>query len=183
MPSRMTAVNASTARPNTVPSLSARSTAAWSSPLTDAACRRIQNSIQVTTVAASSIVIPSKICSYGSFRPPTVRNRIAPTARLAATAAAVPAQILPKCRRFPVRARYVRMMLTISAASTPSRRPVSRPLVNDPRSIEGLLCAGGTRDDAQNAGAAGGRCRRSKAMLAGLPVGRQATFTRTRKPP
>ena len=34
--------------------------------------RRIQNSIQVTTAAARSIVVPSKICSYGSLNAPTV---------------------------------------------------------------------------------------------------------------
>ncbi len=49
-------------------------------------------------------------------------------------AANVPAQIFAKCRRFPVLARYARMMLTIRAASTPSRRPVRRPVVKDPTS-------------------------------------------------
>ena len=89
----MTAVKARTTRPKTVPSVSARSTAAWSSPLTDAAWRRIQNSIQVTTDAARSIAPASKICSYGSSSPPTVRNRTRPAIALIATASPVPAQI------------------------------------------------------------------------------------------
>ena len=66
MPSRITAVKARKVRPQTLPSVRARSTDAWSSPLTLAAWRRIQNSIHVTTPAATSIVMPSKICSYGS---------------------------------------------------------------------------------------------------------------------
>ncbi len=59
----MTAVNASTARPTAVPCARTLSTASWSSLRTPAAWRRIQNSIQVTTPAARSIVSPSKICS------------------------------------------------------------------------------------------------------------------------
>ena len=78
MPSRMTATNASTTSAVTEPLSSARSTAAWSSPRTLAACRRIQNSIQVTTDAARIMVSPSKSCSYGSLKLPTVANRTIP---------------------------------------------------------------------------------------------------------
>ena len=68
----MTAVNASSARPQAPPAMSALSTDDWSSPLIRADWRRIQNSIQVTTAAARSIVVASKICSYGSWNAPTV---------------------------------------------------------------------------------------------------------------
>ena len=62
-PSRMTATKASTASALADPASSALSTAAWSSPLTLAAWRRIQNSIQVTTVAAAIRVAASNSCS------------------------------------------------------------------------------------------------------------------------
>ena len=62
-PSLITATNASTARAVTEPWSSARSTAAWSSLFTPRAWRRIQNSIHVTTPAASSIVAASNSCS------------------------------------------------------------------------------------------------------------------------
>ncbi len=105
MPSRMTAVKARMASPKMPPSISARSTPAWSWPLMFAEVRRIQNSIQVTTPAAISIAKPSKICSAGASRPPIVTKRTTPTATLSATAAPAPSQILLKCRWFPVFAR------------------------------------------------------------------------------
>ena len=99
----MTAVNARIARPTAVPvgerpieggmELALDAEAAW---------RRIQNSIQVTTPAASSIVRPSKICSYGASRarrPSRTGRRRRP--RLTPTAATVPAQIRPKWRSVP----------------------------------------------------------------------------------
>ena len=76
-----------------------------SCPLTPADWRRIQKSIQVTTPAARSIVRPSKICSYGSSRPPIVRKIAAPNTMEAPTAAPTPIQIFPKWRVLPVRAR------------------------------------------------------------------------------
>ena len=72
MPSRMTATKARTARAVDRAVVERRSTAAWSSPLTLAAWRRIQNSIQVTTPAARSSVAASNSCSYGSWKLPTV---------------------------------------------------------------------------------------------------------------
>jgi hypothetical protein len=96
--------------------------------------RRIQNSIQVTTAAASSVATPSKICPAAPSSPSRVTHRIAPTMMLSTMAAPAPSQILPKWRAFPVLARYARMMLTMSAASTPSRRPVRRPVVRNPKS-------------------------------------------------
>ena len=71
-PSRMTATNAKTASAVAEPLSITRSTAAWSSPRTLRAWRRIQNSIQVTTEAATINVSASKICSYGSSKLPTV---------------------------------------------------------------------------------------------------------------
>ncbi len=73
--------------------------------MTLAAWRRIQNSIHVTTAAATSIVMPSKICSYGDSSPPTVAKRPIPTARLSAMAAPAPIQIWREYRAFPVLAR------------------------------------------------------------------------------
>ncbi len=59
----MTAMKASTASARTDPLSIARSTAAWSSPFTDRAWRRIQNSIHVTTLAAAISVAASNSCS------------------------------------------------------------------------------------------------------------------------
>ena len=68
----------------------ARSTAAWSSPRTLRAWRRIQNSIQVTTEAAAIIVSPSKSCSYGSSKLPTVWKRMMPRRALSPSATPAP---------------------------------------------------------------------------------------------
>jgi hypothetical protein len=62
-PSRMTAVNASTASPTAEPSVMTLSSRAWSSPRIAIDWRRIQKSIQVTTVAATMSVPASKYCS------------------------------------------------------------------------------------------------------------------------
>ena len=82
MPSRITAVKARTERPRMPPCMSARSTPAWSSPLMFAAVRRIQKSIHVTTPAATSIAMPSKICSAGSSSPPIVLKSTSPMTTL-----------------------------------------------------------------------------------------------------
>jgi len=62
-PSRMTALNASRARPNAVPSVRVRSIRACSSPRSAFDCRSIQNSIQVTAAAATRSAVASKYCS------------------------------------------------------------------------------------------------------------------------
>ena len=105
MPSRITAVKARSASPRTAPSVTARSIFACSSPRRFPAVRRIQNSIQVTTAAASSIATPSKICSNGSGSDRTVAKMIAPTTTLATIASPAPSQTLPTCAPFPVRTR------------------------------------------------------------------------------
>ena len=82
IPSRITAVKARAVRPHKVPSVRTRSTDACSSFRTPAAWRRIQNSIQVTTAAATTIAMPSKICSAGSENSPMVAKSTMPTTRL-----------------------------------------------------------------------------------------------------
>ncbi len=61
-----------------------------------AAVRRIQNSIHVTTAAAMIIAKPSKICSAGSSKPPSVLNSTSPMTTLSTMAAPAPTQIMPK---------------------------------------------------------------------------------------
>ena len=89
-PSRMTATKARMAKAVADPLSMARSTAAWSSPRTLRAWRRIQNSIQVTTEAATIIVSASKSCSYGSWKLPTVWNRMMPRRALSPSARPAP---------------------------------------------------------------------------------------------
>ena len=96
MPSRMTAVKARIDRAQAPPSVRARSMPACSSPRMLAEVRRIQNSIQVTTAAASSMVRPSKTCSAGSSSPPMVIHRTRPMPTLTPIAATTPAQMRPK---------------------------------------------------------------------------------------
>ena len=73
--------------------------------ITEPAWRRIQKSIQVTTPAAIRRVVPSKICSHGSWSDPTVVKMTIPKTRLRAAASAVPSQTRPAWPPRSVRAR------------------------------------------------------------------------------
>ena len=65
------------------------------------AVRRIQNSIHVTTLAATSIAMPSKICSAGSSSPPMVLKSTSPMTTLSATRRAGPEPDLPEVPLVP----------------------------------------------------------------------------------
>jgi hypothetical protein len=60
------------------------------------ACFRIQKIIQVRTVTAESMAMPSKICSERPSSSPTVKKSAAPVTIESATAAAVPSQMMRK---------------------------------------------------------------------------------------
>jgi len=119
--------------------------------------RRIQKSIQVTTAQADEHRARLEQLLVGRRSSPTVMNSATPATRLTTIAAPVPSQIRPKAWRFPVRARYDRMIEMISAASTPSRRPVSRPEVRDPTSNV-VLPWGRDEQASLRDGARRGRC-------------------------
>ena len=102
MPSRITAVKARKARPQTLPSVRARSTDACSSPLTLAAWRRIQNSIHVTTAGGDQHRDAFEDLLVRLLQPADRREQADPTARLSTIAAPAPIQIWPAYRPFPV---------------------------------------------------------------------------------
>ena len=97
-------------------------------------CLRIQKTIQVRMTTATSMAAPSNTCSARPSNSPTVKKMAPPATRLTSSAAPVPSQTNPNRRRFPVLARYARMMPTMRAASSPSRESDQQRGKHDERS-------------------------------------------------
>ena len=120
-PSRITARNDSATRARVLPAEIATSTPRSNSPFSARPCRRIQNSIHVSTPTASTAASPSSVSwtTSGSFSIVSVTATPIPIDR--ASAARTPAAILGSASRRPILTRYAATMPTMSAASRPSR--------------------------------------------------------------
>ncbi len=115
-----------TTRPMAEPSTSATDALPWRSPLRSAECRRIQTIIQVIIpTATSAITVSSCSCSrWGRFSSATCSPHAAPPQ--SSTAMTTPSHIHRSESRRPCCDRNAAMIPTISAASRPSRRPMTK---------------------------------------------------------
>src|SRR5919204_87707 len=130
-PSRTTAKNASSKSPHPAPSASARSTPRWSSPLIKRDWRIIQNTIQVRTTVARSIVDPSKTCSV-------VPSNSAPTAS-SATSTATPGPPFREITHRLEREDLVRLNGRKEIALTDAGGSLAAQIVRRHRLIERML--------------------------------------------
>ncbi len=108
------------------PAASALPVRSCSSPLRPAACLRIQKIIHVTIPTATrAITVSSCSCSrWGRFSD-AIRSPI-PTPSARSTPRATPAHTHRMASRRPSCTRNAAMMPTMSAASSPSRRPITK---------------------------------------------------------
>ena len=124
-PSRKTAKNAMPTSALTEPSFSALAVLSRSSPDSPAACRRIQTSMKVTMPTATAPTIVSRpSCSFWGSSWSMICSAT-PTARQIAAAEMTPTQTQRRASVRPSWRRNVAMIETMSAASTPSRKPMT----------------------------------------------------------
>src|SRR4051812_44440913 len=123
-PSRSTARKAIATSAHDVPSDMAPEAESSRSRLRKRACLLIHRTIAVTKATATrpiTVSIPS-CCRWGRLR--STRSRATPTPMLSRTAAPTPHHMGRKDA--PLRRRNVAMIETMSAASRPSRRPITK---------------------------------------------------------